>query len=140
VRFPRLGINVEVVPSKFVYVGQGGNWQVPAFKVGHAEYTGGAGQVGNAVLLGHVSSRGLGNVFQNLERARVGDILEITGRSGAFSYQVVDVLRVPRTEVSVVQPTAVPAVSLITCTGAWLATLQDYAERVVVRGELVQGG
>jgi sortase A len=127
------------VPSKFVYLAQGGTWQVPAFKVGHAEFTGGAGQVGNAVLLGHVASRGLGNVFENLEHARVGDHLEISGRSGGFTYQVVDVLRVPRTEVSVLQPTDTPAISLITCTGLWLPNLQDYAERIVVRGELVQG-
>ena len=30
----------------------------------------------------------------------------------------------------------VPAVTLVTCTGAWLPTVWDYAERLVVRAEL----
>ena len=136
-RFPRLGINAEVVPSKYVQLKGGGTWLVPAFKVGHAEYTGGAGQKGNAILLGHVTSRGLGNVFEKLERARVDDVVQITGASGDFAYRVVEVRRVPRTDVSVVEPTSTAAITLITCTGRWLPQLQDYAERVVVRGELV---
>jgi len=138
VRLPRLGIDAEVVQSKFVQLNDGGTWLIPAFKVGHAEFTGGAGRAGNAVLLGHVTSRSLGNVFETLERARVGDLIQVSGTSGDFAYRVVDVRRVSRTDVSVLEPTATAAVSLITCTGRWLPQLQDYAERVVVRGELVQ--
>ena len=36
-----------------------------------------------------------------------------------------------------IQPTAAPSVSLITCTGLWLPQLNDYAERLVVRAELM---
>jgi len=137
IRLPRLGIDSEVVPSPFVQVADSGTWEVPAFKVGHAEYTAGAGQAGNAVLFGHVTSRNLGNVFQTLERARRGDLVEITSGPEEFTYKVVDVWRVPRTEVSVVEPTEAASASLITCTGAWLPLLNDYAERLVVRAELV---
>ncbi len=138
VRLPRLGIDAEVVPSKFVQLNDGGTWLIPAFKVGLAKSRGGGGRAGNAVLLGHVTSRSLGNVFETLERARVGDLIQVSGTSGDFAYRVVDVRRVSRTDVSVLEPTATAAVSLITCTGRWLPQLQDYAERVVVRGELVQ--
>lgn len=137
IRLPRLQIDSEVVPSPFVQVADSGTWEVPAFKVGHAEYTAGAGQAGNAVLFGHVTSRSLGNVFQTLERARRGDIVEISTGSEDFTYQVVDVRRVLRTDVSVVEPTDTASASLITCTGLWLPYLNDYAERLVVRAELV---
>ena len=137
VRIPRLQIDSEVVPSPFVQVDDSGTWEVPAFKVGHAEFTATAGQIGNAVLFGHVTSRTLGNVFQNLERARMGDIVEISSPLQDFTYRVVEVRRVPRTDVSVVEVTDTPSASLITCIGVWLPHLNDYAERLVVRAELM---
>jgi LPXTG-site transpeptidase (sortase) family protein len=137
IRVPRLQIDSEVVPSPFVQVEDSGTWEVPAFKVGHAEFTAAAGQIGNAVLFGHVTSRSLGNVFQSLERARRGDLVEISSPSQDFSYQVVDIKRVPRTDVSVVEPTDSRSASLITCIGIWLPHLNDYAERLVVRAELL---
>lgn len=137
IRIPRLQIDSEVVLSPFVEVENSGTWEVPAFKVGHAEFTAGPGQVGNVVLFGHVTSRTLGNVFQTLDRARRGDIVEISSPSQDFTYQVLEVRRVPRTDVSVVNPTDTAIASLITCTGAWLPQLNDYAERVVVRAELM---
>jgi sortase (surface protein transpeptidase) len=53
-----------------------------------------------------------------------------------FTYQVMEVRRVPRTDWSVVEPTATASASLITCVGLWLPHLNDYAERLVVRAEL----
>ena len=137
VRLPRLQIDSEVVPSPFVQVQDSGTREVPAFKVGHAEYTASAGRPGNAVLFGHVTSRSLGNVFQNLDRARRGDMVELSTPDGDYVYRVVDIKRVPRTDVSVVEPTDSASASLITCTGLWLPNINDYAERLVVRAELV---
>jgi len=137
VRLPRLQIDSEVVPSPFVQVQDSGTWEVPAFKVGHAEYTASAGRPGNAVLFGHVTSRSLGNVFQNLDRARRGDVVELSSPDGDYMYQVVEIRRVPRTDVSVVEPTNGASASLITCTGLWLPNINDYAERLVVKAELV---
>ena len=136
-RIPRIQIDTEVVPSPFVQVDDSGTWEVPAFKVGHAEFTAAAGQTGNAVLFGHVTSRSWGNVFQNLERARAGDVVEISSEAEDFTYQVVEIRRVPRTDVSVVEPTETASASLITCVGLWLPHLNDYAERLVVRAELL---
>ena len=137
IRVPGLQIDSEVVPSPFVQVEDSGTWEVPAFKVGHAEFTAPPGKSGNAVLFGHVTSRSLGNVFQNLERARRGDIVELSSERGYYTYRVVEIRRVPRTDVSVVEPTSAASASLITCTGLWLPHLNDYAERLVVRAELV---
>lgn len=92
---------------------------------------------GNAVLFGHVESRNLRNVFKDLGRARVGDIVQAFSGDVAFSYRIVEKRVVPRTDVSVLQPTSVPSLTLITCTGRWLPRERDYAERLVLRGELV---
>lgn len=134
-RIDRIRLDTEVVLAKFVEK-DGGTWDVPAFKAGHAEFTAGAGQSGNAVLVGHVTSLTLGNVFQELERVRVGDRIEVVSGAREFDYQVTEVRVVPRTEVSVIEPTENASISLITCTGVWLPHLRDYADRLVVRGEL----
>src|SRR5437763_340966 len=83
---------------------------------GHAESTAGAGQPGNAVLLGHVTSVHSGNVFQDLDRARIGDVVNVLADDRAFEYRVVSIARVPRSDASVLQPGESSAVSLITCT------------------------
>jgi sortase A len=134
---PRIGIETQVVPAPFVIQGEEGTWNVPPFVAGHAEYTAGPGQPGNAVLLGHVTSLTLGNVFETLDRARVGDVIHVASGDDDFPYQVTEIRRVSRTDVSVLDPTDTPTVSLITCTGLWLPHLRDYAERLVVRAELL---
>lgn len=139
VTIPRIALDAEVVPARLVDNAGGVTWEVPPFRVGHAEHTAGAGERGNAVLLGHVTSQSVGNVFQELDRVEVGDVLEVSSESRTFEYRVVQVHRVARTDVSVVQPTDSAAVTLITCTGVWLPGIRDYAERLVVRGEHVGG-
>src|SRR6185436_10800942 len=109
---------------------------IPAFRVGHAEMTAGAGGPGNAVLLGHVSSRAVGNVFHNLDRVRVGDKIYVSSGDEQFEYRVVDVHAVDRRDASVLRPTETPSVSLITCAGLWLPLVNDYAQRLVVKAEL----
>jgi LPXTG-site transpeptidase (sortase) family protein len=134
---PRTGIETNVVPAPFVLMNEDeGTWEVPPFVAGHAEFTAGAGQLGNAVLLGHVTSISLGNVFEHLDRVRPGDLMYVASEDEEYTYQVTEVLTVSRTDVSVLQPWDAPGISLITCTGAWLPQIRDYAQRLVVRGEL----
>jgi sortase A len=131
-----IDISVEVVPAGLVAVERGVTWQVPAFRVGHAEGTAGAGQVGNAILLGHVTSLHSGHVFQNLERVRTDDVIQLFSDADVFSYRVVSTARVPRSNSDILQPTQTPSLTLITCTGTWLPTIWDYTERLVVHAEL----
>ena len=125
-----------MVPAELVEQDDGFTWLVPSFKAGHAQYTAGAGEPGNGVLFGHVTSRSLGNVFEQLYRARAGDLVEVFSETERFDYRVVEVHAVSRTDVSVLVPTETAAVSLITCTGDWSAALHDYMQRLVVRAEL----
>jgi LPXTG-site transpeptidase (sortase) family protein len=140
VAIPRISLRAAVVPAKLVPKDGGLTWEVPAFKAGHAELSASAGEAGNAVLFGHVVSKRLGNVFKDLEKARVGDRVQVLSEGQEFAYEVVEVRVVGRTDVSVVQPTAIPSLSLITCTGPWLPQVKDYAERLVVRAELINVG
>jgi len=136
-RIASINLETEVVVAEFSEQ-DGGTWFVPRFKAGHAEFTAGAGEIGNAVLFGHVTSLSLGNVFEQLHRVHRGDTIEVFSNDRLYDYQVTELRTVSRTDISVLDPTDVPAISLITCTGAWLPQLHDYAERLVVRGELVQ--
>jgi len=137
VRIPRIGLAAEAVLARLIQVNGGTTWEVPANKAGHGEYTGGAGQPGNAVLMGHVSSINAGNVFKDLDRARVGDIVEVDSAAGTFTYRVAEIRVVSRTDLSVIKPTEEPTLSLITCTGAWLPQINEFSERLVVRAVLV---
>jgi sortase A len=135
---PSISLDAPSVPVGLVRQDSAVTWDVPPFKIGYALETGGAGDPGNAVLVGHVTSRSLGNVFEHLHEVRVGDAVQLFSDQAQFTYRVVDVRTVARNDVSVVEPTATPSATLITCTGAWIPVLNDYAQRLVVRAELVQ--
>ncbi|MBA2448130.1 MAG: sortase [Chloroflexi bacterium] len=134
---PRIALETAVVSAAFVERDGGTTWEVPAFKAGHAQHTAGAGERGNAVLLGHVSSRNAGNVFKDLDRVQGGDLVHVFSGERRFEYRVLDVRALPRTDLSSVHPTETATLSLITCTGLWLPTIWDYTERLVVRAELI---
>ena len=137
VAIPRISLQADAVPAKLVDKDGALTWEVPAFKAGHAEDTTGAGAPGNAVLVGHVTSRNSGNIFRDLDRVRAGDLVQVSSGERRFDYRVVDARTVDRTDVSVVRATETASVSLITCTGVWLPVIWDYSERLIVRAELV---
>jgi sortase A len=135
---PRIRLETDVVRAPLVHKDDDSlTWDVPPFVAGHAEGTAGAGEIGNAVLFGHVTSRSLGNVFLTLDKVKVDDEVEVFSGSKLFEYRVVEVHAVARDDVSVLDPTDTPSISLITCTGTWNPVLWDYMQRLVVRAELV---
>ena len=136
IRAPAIRLDSEVIPARLAEVHGALTWEVPPFRVGHAEGTAGAGQRGNAVLMGHVVSRTLGNVFQHLDELQPGDQVSLFSDSQEFVYVVTDVRVVSPTDMTVVQPTKIGSATLITCTGVWLPSLQDYSQRLIVRAEL----
>ena len=136
VEIPAISLSADVVPAGLIQRDGGVTWEVPAFKIGHAETTAGAGQPGNAVLLGHVTSVRSGNVFANLDQVEVGQAINVFAETTAFTYTVVSTTHVPRTDTTSIEPGEAAAVSLITCTGVWLPTIWDYTERLVVHAEL----
>jgi sortase A len=133
---PSIDLVTDVVPAQVVADGDSLTWDVPKFVAGHAQSTAGAGEPGNAVVLGHVVSLTLGNVFEHLDRARPGDVVRVRSGEAEFDYTIDSVTSVDRTDVDVLDDTATPTITLITCTGVWNPVLHDYMQRLVVRGEL----
>jgi LPXTG-site transpeptidase (sortase) family protein len=134
---PSIRLDTEVVPARLVAALGVTTWEVPALRAGHGLHTAGAGEPGNAVLVGHVSSISHGNVFRSLDRVRPGDVVQIFSDGLGYDYVATEVKRVPRTDLAILAPTEGASVTLLTCTGQWLADVNDYAERLIVRATLV---
>ena len=132
-----IGLDTPVRPAPLVDHNGVSTWDVPKFVAGHAEGSAGAGDRGNAILLGHVTSLTLGNVFEQLHAVSPGDPVEVYSPDARYVYRVADVTDVVRTDLEVLDPTPNATLTLITCSGAWLPTVWDYSQRLVVRAELI---
>ena len=88
--------------------------------------------VNNVGLAGH---RALvkGKQFNRLDELAPNDIIEVTTRDGVFEYEVIRNFIVPKTEVSVLNDTSTPLITLITCTPLGVSNPPD---RLIVQAEL----
>ena len=95
------------------------------------------GEQSNAVLTGHVDWQGKLAVFVRLRELQPGDTIDVdTGLGTAYRYVVGEVTTYSADTAPVDQvfgPTPDAILTLITCDGAFDATRQEYADRVVVR-------
>ncbi len=135
VSIPSIGVDSPVTPVGVVVNPQGElEWETPKNTVGHNAGTASPGTPGNMVLSGHISSpiRHEGNVFNRLPELKLGDEVLVSTPEGAYTYQVVSRRVVEPTEVSVMDPTPQPAVTLITCYPDLI-----YTHRLVLRAEPV---
>ncbi|NIS80338.1 MAG: sortase [Anaerolineales bacterium] len=108
---------------------QGDGWE--QLKKGVAQHIGSAnpGEVGNMVLSAHNDI--YGELFRDLDRLKPGDEIRIFTATNEYLYRVTGTRIVEPTEVSVMDPTARPTVTLISCYPYLVDTL-----RIVVFGEL----
>lgn len=131
-RAPSLGIDAGLLP---VGLDAAGVVIVPDDVTRVGVYSGGPapGEVGPAVLVGHISSRG---AFGRLHEAEPGVVLEVDRADGATVRFVVTGRRqVPKgafPTAEVYAPSPVPALRLITCGGALLPDGLHFAENVIV--------
>ncbi|WP_229787730.1 class F sortase [Actinokineospora fastidiosa] len=142
VRFPRLGIS-----SSLVHLGlqPDGHVEVPPLRTpGQAGwYALGArpGEVGAAVILGHVNAYRRAGVFLRLAEARPGDEIVVTTEereSLRFVVREVETVakdRFPSTRVY--GPTKRPELRLVTCGGAFDPANGRYLSNVIVYAVLV---
>jgi LPXTG-site transpeptidase (sortase) family protein len=133
-----IGLDTDVAPAPLVEHNGVQTWSVPRLVAGHAEGTPGAGESGNAVVLGHVTSLTLGNVFERLNQVVPDARVSVFSLDRRFEYRVVEARQVDRADVSVLESNATASLTLITCSGIWLPTLWDYTDRFVVRADLVR--
>jgi sortase (surface protein transpeptidase) len=137
-RIPDAGVDAEVERQQIVdgqMLDPTGPWVVAWY-----EQTARAGAIGNCVGAGHVDYWGVGpSVFYDLSDISEGSVIDVTGRDGTvYTYAVTSVRRVDITTLSVdelngpdiVGPTDYPALTLITCGGAWIDA--SFNRRLVV--------
>lgn len=109
---------------------QGDSWE--QLKKGVAQHIGTAdpGQVGNMVLSAHNDI--FGEIFRHLDRLAPGDMLEVHTASQVFTYRISGTRIVEPAEVSVMEPTTYPSLTLISCYPYLVDT-----QRIVVFADLV---
>ena len=94
------------------------------------------GEVGPAVLAGHVDDHWGPAVFFRLEELTPGDRVEVTDRDGqALSFTVTRVAEYPKSDFATAEvygPTTGPELRLITCGGAFDRSRRSYTDNVVV--------
>jgi len=137
---PSLNINASV---QYVGVNAEGNMRAPSnfTDVAWYEYGAAPGEIGSAVIDGHVDNGlGLNGVFKHLNSLAVGDDIYVVARSGARLHFVVS-------DVELYPYNAAPSdlifsradaawLNLITCDGAWVSGQRTYDHRLVVFAKL----
>lgn len=99
------------------------------------------GEIGPAVITGHVDSARGPAVFYDLERVRVGARIAVSRSDGSqATFEVVRVTSYPKTEfptAEVYGATSQRELRLITCGGTFDRSLRSYLDNVVVYAVLV---
>lgn len=93
---------------------------------------------GNTGLAGHVTVRGMGNgPFRYLINLTAGDEIQLYTEQKIYTYQVSETSTVEETDLTVLQPSEKPRVTLVTCVD-WNETIGIYLKRFVVKADLVK--
>jgi sortase A len=139
-RIPALDINAFV---RHVGVNAAGNMATPGnfTDVGWYKYGTVPGFVGSAVVDGHVDNAlALDGVFKRLGELKVGDSVYIqTASSTELHFVVTDIRTYPVAEVPlewVFKANDIARLNLVTCTGNWNKSENQYSERLIVYTEL----
>jgi sortase (surface protein transpeptidase) len=134
VRIPRIGVTSALVtlgldatgkmttPTDYALAGWYADGTVP-------------GEMGPAVIAGHVDSTSGPAVFFRLKELVAGDVIEVAFGSRTVSFTVVGTARYPKDDfptASVYGPTPDPQLRLITCGGVFSQARSGYLDNVVV--------
>jgi sortase A len=101
--------------------------------VGHLKGTPLPGDEGNVVLAGHRDT-----FFRTLKDVRADDIVRVTTPRGRFEYVVQATAVVEPTRTEVLEPTAEPSITLVTCYPFYL--VGEAPDRFIVRARLLRTG
>lgn len=99
------------------------------------------GQVGPAVIIGHVDGAKQQGIFYNLKKLQEGDTFTVTLKDGTvLTFRVYKVREDAKTSFPtqvIYAPTSLPEVRLITCTGKWVGGSLGYANNFIAMASLV---
>ncbi|MBN1486895.1 MAG: class D sortase [Anaerolineae bacterium] len=118
---PAIGVDAPVV--------DGDDWETLKKGVGHHIGSANPGERGNCVLSAHNDI--YGEIFRELPELRVGDVVQVETTTQTYRYVVRQTRIIEPTEVSVMDPTSSPVLTLISCYPYGVDT-----HRIVVIAEL----
>lgn len=134
VRMDSIRVDSAIVQVGLVRKGDGYVWQTADRAVGFHENSAIPGSpTGNAVFSGHISSINEGDIFRRLPEIAVGDTIRVTVE-GTFTYRVSDILVVSPQDSWVMNQTAAPIATFITCVPDGV-----YSHRLIVVADLIKG-
>lgn len=122
---PRIQVDSPIVQT----APSGGVWQVADWAVGHLTTTPQPGMAGNGAYAAHDDIKG--ELFKRLGELGPGDAVLIYTKQAVYRYVVVNQQTVDPSNVSVLNSTAQPTVTLISCAPYWVDT-----QRLVVQAVL----
>jgi sortase A len=121
----KLGVNAPIVERGVV---QGWMVVAPGDDVTHFTYSAYPGAVGNATLYAHA-----GTVFRHLDALAVHDLIVVQTPNGSLQFRVRELRIVAPTDLSVLDPTTTPVLTMMTCYPFGVDS-----SRLVVIADLVQ--
>jgi sortase A len=124
-RIPKIGLEVAVLPGTDEFVLNRG--------VGHIEDTALPGTKGNSGIAGHRDG-----FFRSLQDIAAGDAIELETLGGPEMYRVERIWIVKPEDVSVLDPTPIRSLTLVTCYPFYF--IGSAPERFIVRAVRVEGG
>ena len=134
VRIPAIGVDS---PLESLDVDQAGALKGPVDYAKAGWYAGGIapGEVGPAVIAGHVDSTRGPAVFYRLRDLKAGDEIEVARGDQWVRFRVVASEKYPKNKFPtdrVYRPTPVPELRLITCGGTFDRSRRSYEDNIVV--------
>jgi LPXTG-site transpeptidase (sortase) family protein len=133
---PSLDIDAKVAYVPF----DGQTWMIQGLReeVAWMGNTSWPGLGGNTGLAGHVTVRGLGNgPFRYLADLLQNDVIYLYTEENIYTYSVREKRVVDQADLSVVDPTDIAQITLITCLD-WDEDLEIYIKRLAVMADLVR--
>jgi hypothetical protein len=99
------------------------------------------GQIGPAVVLGHIDGNKKKGIFHDLGQLAIGDKAVVTLKDGTIlTFQAYKILQTAKAQFPtqiVYQPTTVPEIRLATCTGPFVGGSLGYNDNLIVFMSLV---
>ena len=141
---PKIGAHSSLIP---LGLNPDNTIQVPPvttpLQAGWYTYAPTPGEIGPAVVLGHVDGNHQKGIFFRLKELAPGDRVSITRKDGTTaSFEVTKVHQVPKKDFEgegVYDDTPGPELRLITCGGVFDRSAHNYVDNIVVYARLVQG-
>jgi hypothetical protein len=140
---PKIGAHSSLVP---LGLNPDNTIQVPPvttpLQAGWYTYAPTPGEVGPAVVLGHVDGNHQKGIFFRLKELAAGDRVSVARKDGSTAlFEVTKVHQVPKKDFEaegVYDDTADPELRLITCGGVFDRGAHNYVDNIVVYARLVQ--